>query len=121
MSTLLLIIESIIPLATLYIFKLVVDHLTGTNVSIDAGSDFQSLSILIAAALGLAILSNLCNSLLGYANEMQTHLVADHMQYLVQTKSIDMDIAYYEHPKSYDKLHRAQREAPSRPSESFLA
>jgi len=115
LSTLLLIIESIIPLATLYIFKLVVDHLTGTNVSIDAGSDFQSLSILIAAALGLAILSNLCNSLLGYANEMQTHLVADHMQYLVQTKSIDMDIAYYEHPKSYDKLHRAQREAPSRP------
>ena len=115
LSTLLLIIESVIPLATLYIFKLVVDHLAGTNASIDSGSDFQSLSILIAAALGLAILSNLCNALLGYANEMQTHLVADHMQYLVQAKSIDMDLAYYEHPKSYDKLHRAQREAPSRP------
>ncbi len=46
---------------------------------------------------------------------MQTHLVADYMQRLVQAKSIDMDLVYYEHSQSYDKLHRAQREAPSRP------
>ena len=46
---------------------------------------------------------------------MQTHLVADYMQRLVQAKSIDLDLVYYEHSQSYDKLHRAQREAPSRP------
>jgi ATP-binding cassette subfamily B protein len=111
----LLVVQSLIPLATLYIFKLVVDRLTGANGDFAAGSDFQSLVVLISAALGLAVLGNLCNALLGYANEMQTHLVADYMQRLVQAKSIDLDLVYYEHSQSYDKLHRAQREAPSRP------
>lgn len=115
LSTFLLIVQSVIPLATLYIFKLVVDHLTKENEHSAIGVDFQSLVALIAAALGLAIIGNLCNALMGYANEMQTHLVADYMQRLVQTKSIDMDLAYYEHSQFYDKLHRAQREAPSRP------
>ena len=115
LSTFLLIIQSVIPLATLYVFKLVVDHLTGANGYSAVGTDFEGLVILIAAALGLAVTDNLCNALLGYANEIQTHLVTDHMQRLVQAKSIDMDLAYYEHPQYYDKLHRAQREAPSRP------
>ena len=107
--------QSVIPLAILYIFKLVVDHLTEANGYSPTGADFQNLAALIIAALGLAVISNLCSALLGYANEMQTHLVADHMQKLVQEKSINMDLAYYEHSQSYDKLHRAQREAPSRP------
>ena len=110
-----LIIQSIIPIATLYIFKLVVERLTGVNEHSTTGADFQSLIFLIAAALGLAVVGSLCNALLGYANEIQTHLVADHMQGLVQAKSIEMDLAYYEHSQSYDKLHRAQREAPVRP------
>jgi len=115
LSTFLLIVQSVIPLATLYIFKFVVDHLTKDYEHSSVGIDFQYLATLIAVALGLAVIGSLCNALMGYANEMQTHLVADYMQRLVQAKSIDMDLAYYEHSQFYDKLHRAQREAPSRP------
>lgn len=115
LGTFLLIIQSVVPLATLYIFKLVVDHLTKENGYSAVGIDFQNLVTLIAVALGLAVIGNLCNALMGYTSEMQTHLVADYMQRLVQAKSIDMDLAYYEHSQFYDKLHRAQREAPSRP------
>ncbi|MBK8185198.1 MAG: ABC transporter ATP-binding protein [Candidatus Competibacteraceae bacterium] len=111
----LLAIQSIIPLVTIYIFKLVVDRLTLVENIAALEKDFEGLAILLAIALGLAILSNLCNALLGYANDIQSHLVADYMQHLVQAKSIDMDLAYYEHPQYYDKLHRAQREAPTRP------
>jgi ATP-binding cassette subfamily B protein len=112
-STVLLIIQGFVPLATLYIFKLIVDRLTGLGAG--ASGTFEDLVALIGAAFGLAVLSNLCNAMLGHASTMQTHIVADHMQRIVQTKSIDMDLAYYENSQYYDKLHRAQREAPSRP------
>jgi ATP-binding cassette subfamily B protein len=98
-------------LAMLYFFKLIVDQLT--NSTSDAA--FANLMVLIGAALGLTVLGNLCNALVGYTSTMQTHLVADHMQRLVQVKSIAMDLAYYENSQFYDKLHRAQREAPARP------
>ncbi len=114
-STVLLIIQGMIPLATLYIVKLIVDHLTGLNGHPSAGGTYDDVLVLICAALGLTVASNLCNAMLGYVNLTQAHLVADHMQHLVQSKSIDMDLAYYENSQYYDKLHRAQREAPSRP------
>lgn len=110
-STVLLLIQSVAMLAMLYFFKLIVDQLT--NSTTDAA--FANLMALIGAALGLTVLGNLCNALVGYTSTLQTHLVSDHMQRLVQVKSIAMDLAYYENPQFYDKLHRAQREAPARP------
>lgn len=110
-STILLIVQSVATLAMLYIFKLIVDRLTDSTTE----AAFANLLVLIGAALGLSILGNLCNALAGYTSTIQTHLVADHMQGLVQAKSIDLDLAYYENSQYYDKLHRAQREAPARP------
>lgn len=110
-NTILIIAQSVVPLATLYILKLVVDRLADPINEIA----FANLMVLIGAALGLAILGSLCNAMVGYISTFQTYLVADYMQGLVQAKSIDMDLAYYENSQYYDKLHRAQREAPSRP------
>ncbi|MBK7665101.1 MAG: ABC transporter ATP-binding protein [Sterolibacteriaceae bacterium] len=107
----LLAIQSVVPLGTLYLFKLIVDSLTGP-----AGTNAAAeIPILILLALALALLGNLCGALLGHVSTIQAHLVADNMQRVVQTKSIDMDLAYYENPQYFDKLHRAQREAPTRP------
>lgn len=110
-STVLLVIQSAATLAMLYFFKLIVDQLTSPT----SEAAFANLMVLIGAALGLTVLGNLCNALAGYTSTIQTHLVADYMQGLVQAKSIDLDLAYYENSQYYDKLHRAQREAPARP------
>ncbi|MGB2682553.1 MAG: ABC transporter ATP-binding protein [Candidatus Competibacter sp.] len=114
-SVVFLVIQSLVPLATVYVFKLVIDQLTLPDPLLSAEAGFERLLLLLGSAFGLAVAGNFANAALGYANDIQTHLVADHMQRLVQAKSIDMDLAYYEHPQFYDKLHRAQREAPSRP------
>ncbi|MBL8250346.1 MAG: ABC transporter ATP-binding protein, partial [Candidatus Competibacter sp.] len=114
-SVVLLLVQSLVPLATVYIFKLLIDQLTLPDPAQAAGAGFEKLLFLLAVAFGLALVGSLAKAVLGYANDLQTHLVADHMQRLVQAKSIDMDLAYYEHPQFYDQLHRAQREAPSRP------
>jgi ATP-binding cassette subfamily B protein len=62
------------------------------------------------------VFGNLCSALLAHVNTHQTQLVADHMQEIVQAKSVDLDLAYYENSQFFDKLHLAQREAPARPT-----
>lgn len=111
----LLILQSVVPLATLYLLKLIVENLTATSVVAEPDGNFDQLLLLIISAAGIAVIGNLCSAMLGYANTMQIHLVADHMQRMVQAKSIDLDLEYYENYRFYDKLHRAQRETPTRP------
>ena len=95
--------------------KLIIDYLTapGVGPAIDGSSAY--LLTMVGSALGINLLGNLCSALLGHVSTVQAHLVADHMQRIVQTKSIDLDLAYYENSQFFDKLHRAQREAPARP------
>ena len=114
-STVLILIQAIVPLITLYILKLIVDRLTNHGLDPTVAGNFEGLLVLIGAAFGAALVGNLCNAVLSHASTIQAHLVADRMQRVVQAKSIDMDMAYYENSQYYDKLHRAQREAPSRP------
>lgn len=114
-SILLLVVQSVVPLATIYVFKLVVDLLTGLSADAQGDADLPSLLNLIVAGFGVALVGNLANAMLGHVSDMQAHIVADRMQSIIQAKSIEMDLAYYENSQYFDKLHRAQREAPTRP------
>lgn len=111
----LLVVQSVVPLGVLYLFKLIVDRLTLDTAVTLLGSPGYDLGMLIGLALALTIAGNLCTALLAYVGTLQTHIVADKMQRIVQEKSVEMDLAYYENPQFFDKLHRAQREAPARP------
>ena len=75
----------------------------------------HDLIVLIGAALGINLFGILLNAVLAHVNTVQAYLVSDHMQRIVQSKSIELDLAYYENSQFFDKLHRAQREAPGRP------
>ena len=114
-SAVLLTVQSIVPLATLYVFKLLVDHLTGLSTHPHTGADLERLLAVLVAGFGVALVGNLSSAVLGHVSTMQAQVVADHMQHIVQEKSIEMDLAYYENSQYFDKLHRAQREAPARP------
>jgi len=114
-SAILVVVQALIPLTTLFILKLIVDRLTNGAFAFDMEGEFAQLLILIGAAFAVGIVGSFCSAVLAHANTMQSHLVSDHMQYMVQKKSIAMDLAYYENHQFYDKLHRAQRETPSRP------
>jgi ATP-binding cassette subfamily B protein len=111
-NVMLLFLQSLIPLATLYIFKLIVDLLTDLNTP---SANHENIILLLVSVLGLALIGNACSAVLSHINVIQTYLVSDYMQRLIQSKSIEMDLAFYENPQAYAKLHRAQREAPSRP------
>ena len=111
----LIIIQGVLPLAALYLMKLIVDSVTAGVVT--AGTEaFGSVLFLLALAGGVALLTILCNSASAVISEAQSALVSDHVQELIHSKSVEVDLEYYENTSYYETLHRVQKEAPFRPT-----
>jgi len=114
-SLALLVVQGTLPLLSLYLTKLVVDAVTTALATPDKGAAFGQVALLIGLTGGVALASALCRSIAGLVSEAQGQVITDHMSDLLHAKSIEVDLEYYESAQYYDKLHRAQREAPYRP------
>jgi ATP-binding cassette subfamily B protein len=71
-----------------------------------------------APALGIAglwILGQLLSSALSWVRAAQAERVQDEVHRLIHVQALRMDLAFYDHPESYDQLHRAQIDAISQP------
>jgi ATP-binding cassette subfamily B protein len=110
----LLTLQGLLPLAALYLLKRVVDAVT--EAASRGGAGAQSVLPLIAAAGAVALLSALCRLLAGLVREAQSLSVTDHMYGVLHARSVAADLAYYENPRYFDTLHRAQQEGPYRPT-----
>ena len=115
-STWLLLVESTLPLASLYLMKLVVDTVAAGVSGPGTGATFTSVAFLIALAGATALIGDICRSISRLASETQALAVTDHMHDLLHAKSIEVDLEYYENSQYHDTLHRAQQEAPFRPT-----
>ncbi|MFT6961906.1 MAG: ATP-binding cassette subfamily B protein [Flammeovirgaceae bacterium] len=112
----LLVIQALLPLASLYLMKLVVDIIT-ESLKEESEIQFEKIAWLIAG-LGLAnLLSAVASNLAQLVSEAQSQLVTDYMSNIVHEKSAQLDLAYYENPKYLNSLHRAQQEAKFRPNQ----
>jgi ATP-binding cassette subfamily B protein len=110
----LLVIQGLLPLASLYLLKLIVDTVTTALQSTQP--NFQpALSLIIALGV-VTLVGAVVGSLAAMVSEMQGQTVTDYMMSVINTKSVEADLSYYENPVYYDTLHRAQQEAPYRPS-----
>jgi len=118
LSGILIFVQAGVTLAGLYLLKLIVDAVAA-GISPDAApdADFNHVLLLIVLAGAVAILGVLARSLAGWSAEAKAFLVTDHMLDRLHEKSIAVDFAYYEDPKFYNTLHRAQQEAPYRPTQ----
>ena len=111
----LVLIQGILPLASIYLTKLVIDTVTTNLNKIEPTEVFDKvLPLLILAGL-LTIITTLCGSLTELVNTAHSMKVTDYMQGIVHAKSIEADLGYYENAKYHDALKRAQQEAPYRP------
>ena len=109
------VVQGILPLFAVYLMKLIVDAVTQGITAADHAAAFRTAAfyILLAAAVGLA--TALLRSLGTLVSEAMGQVVTDHVSDIIHSKSIAVDLEYYENSKYYDALHRAQQEAPSRP------
>jgi len=115
-SLVLVFIQGALPLLTLYLMKLIVDAVTFALEAPDKIAAFHHVALLISFAAGVAILNSLFQQIAGLIKESQTLKVTDHMYDILHSKSIEVDLEYYENPQYLDTLHRAQQEGPYRPT-----
>jgi ATP-binding cassette subfamily B protein len=109
-AVVLIILQGSLPLLALYLMKLIVD-------GVSSGAGFEAVMLYIGLAGGVALLVAVCNSLASVVSEAQSIQVSDSIQEILHAKSVEVDLEYYENPKYYEMLHRAQQEGPSRPTQ----
>ena len=109
-------VRSFIPVAVLWVGKLIIDGVIAAGAGMAAGAqpDWWHLAGLVALELGIAVageglarLSSLLESLLGdlFANRLSVRLM-EH--------AATLDLAQFEDAETYDHLERARRQTASR-------
>ena len=107
--------EGLLPLLTIYLIKKVVDAVAAGLAG--GGSAAAAETLLWVALAGAAsLLAAVCRSSAGVVREAQVAAVTDHVADALHARSVEVDLGYYEDPRFYDTLHRAQQEAPYRPA-----
>lgn len=110
----LLFIQGLLPAATVYLTKLLVDSLA---TAMKMGISQSSVESILVAAVPMAVvllLTELIKGVLGWVRTVQAELVQDHVSAMLHTKSIGLDMSFYETPEYYDRLERARSDASGR-------
>lgn len=111
----LLILRGILPVASVYLTRLVVDSLVDV---LGKGTGWHAIqpTLLWVGLLALTLLLNeSLNSLLTWVRTAQGELVSDHIYDLIHSQAIRLDLGFFETPGFYDQLHRARVDALNRP------
>jgi ATP-binding cassette subfamily B protein len=110
------VILGILPIAALYLTKLIVDSVTAGLSVPEPATAFHQVLLYIFIAAVIALVLVLARSLSELTSEAQSMIVTDGVSDILHTQSIAVDLEYYEDTSYYDTLHRAQQEAPYRPT-----
>ena len=111
----LVVFQGLLPLAIIYLAKLIIDTVTVGLQASDPDAVFERVLPLIILAGAVTIFNSLCQSLTELVNTAHAQQVTDYMQGIIHVKSVEADLEYYENAKYHDALQRAQQEAPYRP------
>ncbi|HEY9875195.1 MAG TPA: ABC transporter ATP-binding protein [Candidatus Obscuribacterales bacterium] len=110
----LLIVQGILPAATVYLTKVVVDSLVA---AMKAGASWESVQIFLipVAFMGaILVLKEALQGALTWIRTVQAELMQDYISGLIHEKAVVADIAFYESSDYHDKLERARSDASTR-------
>ena len=113
----LLVAQGLLPVANVYLVKLLVDRVTQAAGSGGARQDVGALLVLAGLVAGTVWLAELLRSAAGWVRTAQAELVRDYIGDMIHAQSVGVDLAFYESPEYFDQLHRARYEATYRPIE----
>lgn len=119
------VLQSLLPLANLYVLKLVVDQVTtlAAHPAAFGSETITPIAVSTAVFAGVFLLNRLIGVFSAVNNDVLVQKLIDHINNLIQTQSVQLDLAYYDNPDYHDTFHRAQQEAAFRPVrilESFV-
>ncbi|MCB9252920.1 MAG: ABC transporter ATP-binding protein [Flavobacteriales bacterium] len=109
----LILVQSILPIASLFLLKKLVDAVTTTGAQNGTVPDNVWVIIALVSAVMLIIqVANVINSIVG---EVLGQKIIDYINGILHSKSLELDLTYYDNPEYHDTFHRAQQEATYRP------
>ena len=112
-----LIAQGLLPVATVYLTRAIVNALV---TAIRSGGQWNDLRhvIVIAVWFGAVVLvTQLLVGLTAWIRTAQSEMVREQLACEIQRKSLEVDLAFYDSSDFYDHLHRARMEATHRPIE----
>jgi ATP-binding cassette subfamily B protein len=111
----LVVVQGLLPLLSLYLTKLTVDAVTAGIRSPDKEGALARVLLWIALTGLVALATAALRAVAEIVREQQGQRVTDHVMDVIHRQSAAVDLAYYEDPRYHDTLYRAQQEAPYRP------
>src|SRR5437773_10765646 len=109
------VVSGIIPTATAWISKLLVDAVVTAARTGGGGAPVSRVTGLVAAQLGLYLASSLLQTLRGVDQQALQELTANRVQLTIMAHANRLDLAFFENPRFYDTLQQAQQGATGRP------
>lgn len=110
------IVQGLLPLVVLYLTKLLIDTVTDALKTPTDDPSLTRILMILGGIAGVAAVTVILTALGGLLSRTQAQIVTDHMYALIQAKSVEVDLEYYENAQYHDTLHRAQQEASYRPT-----
>lgn len=110
------VIQGLLPLVGLYLTKLLIDAVTEGLKTPSAEASLTPMMMILAGLAVVALASAMLTVVASVISRIHAQVVTDHMHALLQAKSVEVDLEYYENARYQDTLHRAQQEAPYRPT-----
>jgi ATP-binding cassette subfamily B protein len=111
----LLVLQGIQPLASVYLIKLLVDSLVKAANAKGDWVHVRSALVLIVLTIGVMLLAEVLQSLSELVRTAQSELVQDYVKGLVHEQSMKMDLSVHESSEYQDRLDRVRSEAGTRP------
>jgi ATP-binding cassette subfamily B protein len=106
-------LQSFLPLALIWLIKLLIDNITK---ALNSGSGISDILWIIISVVIIYFLDEISTGFGNYIRKNQSMKLEAYMYGLLHTKSIRLDLINFEHPAYYDCLARAASEAPWRPN-----
>ncbi|NLA67116.1 MAG: ABC transporter ATP-binding protein, partial [Gammaproteobacteria bacterium] len=116
-------LRALLPVAMLYLGKLIIDEairLVGAGAVGDGFAEawrsglLDHLALLLAAELGLAILSDLLGRLVSYCDQVLSEMFANAASIRLMEHAATLDLEDFEDPELQDRLDRARRQTMGR-------
>jgi ATP-binding cassette subfamily B protein len=106
------VVASLLPLALLWIPKLIVDAIVHAKVSQQAVS--PRLWWLVASEFGIAVVGGILARAIDYSDSLLADKYTRHVSIQVMKHAAELDLIAYEDPVFYDRLERARVQATDR-------
>lgn len=111
----LLLVQGILPAASVYLTKHLVDSLVAAK---ESGGDWEHLkpAILFLALMAvILLLMNVIQGTMEWVRTANSELVQDYIKGLMHQQAATVDYAFYESPEYHDLLERTRSEGGNRP------